>query len=222
VDSTRPYTSTLTQTCRLIDFSWPRQELGLNNNESRNVTARTVRLDSPMGSVLSPMLLRLYEMNDGLSSAGETRLQKAIADLVVTAALEIDTPGHADIRSREQYDAMLRFIERNLEDPNLSAETIAAAFFMSTRTVHRLFARFETSAAAAIRDRRLEACRQMMLSPSHRSCSISYLADQFGFSSLQVFSRMFTAKYGLAPKLYRDARTSRSDLRLITTPLNGE
>lgn len=207
VDSTRPYTSVLKQSGRVIDYSWPRADFGLAEKESFDLTARTICSDSPMGKFLSPMLLHLYEMDKGLSAAGAVRLESGIADLVVTAALELSRPGLADARSRKQYDDMVRHIDRHLEDPALSAETIAAAVFVSTRTVHRIFARYGTSVAAVIRDRRLEACRQMMLSPSHRGQSISYLVSQFGFSSLQVFSRMFTAKYGMAPKRYRDTRT---------------
>ncbi|GAB7003318.1 helix-turn-helix domain-containing protein [Nocardioides sp. AN3] len=208
VDSTRPYSSILTKTARVIDFAWPRHHFGLSEGESLDLTARTIGRDSPIGRVLAPMLIDLYEMDEALSKAGAIRLQSNIADLIVTAVLELSRPGVADERSRRQYDEMVRYVDRNLEDPELSADSIAAAFFVSTRTVHRLFARFGSSAAAVIRDRRLEACRQMMLSPAHRGQSISYLVSQFGFSSLQVFSRMFTAKYGSAPKRYRETHSS--------------
>ncbi|MFC9360976.1 helix-turn-helix domain-containing protein [Rhodococcus sp. NPDC057014] len=209
VDSTRPYSSILTQPARVIDFSWTRGDFGLSESESLDLTARTIGGNtSPLGRVLTPMLMELFQMDDGLSPAGAMRLQSTIADLIVTAALELSLPCVADSRSRRQYDEMVRYIDRNLEDPELSADSIAAEFFVSTRTVHRLFARFENSAAAVIRDRRLEACRQMMLSPAHRGKSISYLISQFGFSSLRVFSRMFTAKYGSSPKRYRETHSS--------------
>lgn len=209
VDSTRPYSSILTTSARVIDFAWPRRDFGLSESESLDLTARAIGgVSSPLGQVLTPMLMNLYDMDDGLSQAGAIRLQGSIADMIVTAARELSCPGVADARARRQYDEMLRYVDRHLEDPELSADSIAAAFFVSTRTVHRLFARFGSSAAVVIRDRRLEACRQMMLSPAHKGHSISYLVSQFGFSSLQVFSRMFAAKYGSAPKSYRETHSS--------------
>jgi AraC-like DNA-binding protein len=206
LESTRPYTMVIQQPARLIDFAWPRDAIGLSEGESSELTARAFRSDSPMGRWLSPMMLDLYEMKSGLSESGAIRVANSLADLLVTAALELSRPDQADARSRQQYDDMVRFVERNLDNPDLSAESVADEFFVSTRTVHRLFARFGITVAAVIRDLRLEACRQMMLSPSHRSQSISYISSQFGFSSLQVFSRAFTAKYGGSPKQYRSAR----------------
>ncbi|HET7740057.1 MAG TPA: helix-turn-helix domain-containing protein [Mycobacterium sp.] len=204
LENVRPYTMVLHEPARLIDFTWPRELIALSESESHEVTARTISSDAPMGRLLAPMLLDLYRMDGGLSSSGAVRLSRGIADLLVTAVLELSRPDSAGPRSRHQYDEVIRFIQRNLEDPALSAESIAEAFFFSPRTVHRVFARHGTTAAAVIRDMRLDACRQMMLSPTSRDKSISFIASQFGFSSLQVFSRAFTAHYGTAPKAYRN------------------
>lgn len=203
VESVRPYSMVLNQPGRLIDFMWPREVIDLSESESYEVTARTFSSDVPMGRLLSPMLMDLYRMDGGLSRSGAIRLSKGIADLLVTAALELSRPDCPEHRSRRRYDEIIRFIERNLEDPALNAESVAEAFFLSTRTVHRLFARHGSTVAAVIREMRLDACRQMMLSPACRSRSISFIASQFGFSSLQVFSRAFAAHYGHAPKVYR-------------------
>ncbi|WP_459986695.1 AraC family transcriptional regulator [Nocardioides sp. AN3] len=43
----------------------------------------------------------------------------------------------------------------------------------------------------------------MMISRAHRTQSVSFIASQLGFSTLQVFSRAFTAKYGVGPRRYR-------------------
>ncbi len=203
VESARPYSTIFREQCRIIDFAWPREAIALSDCEARELTARPFRSDSPMGRWLSPMFVDLYEMDGDLSGAGAIRLSNCIADLLVTAALEMRAPDQPDARSRQQYDEIVRFIERNLDDPDLSAESISEAFFVSTRTVHRLFGRFGNTVAAVIRDLRLEACREMMLSPARRTQSISFISSQLGFSSLQVFSRAFTAKYGTAPKQYR-------------------
>jgi AraC-like DNA-binding protein len=203
LESSRPYTMVLHEPAHIIDFTWRRERINLSENESYEATARTISSDAPMGRLLAPMLLDLYRVGGGLSESGAIRLSTGVADLVVTAALELSRPDSAEQLSRRQFDGIIRFIERNLEAPDLSAESIAEAFFFSPRTVHRVFARHGRTVAAVIRDMRLEACRQMMLSPAQRGRSISFIASQFGFSSLQVFSRAFTAHYGTPPKVYR-------------------
>ena len=72
------------------------------------------------------------------------------------------------------------------------------------RTVHRVFARFDATAAATIREHRLEACRQAMVAPRNIPRSLTDIAAQFGFIDLSVFSRAFTATYGISPSRYRE------------------
>lgn len=203
VESSRPYTMVFRGPARIIDFTWRRENINLSECESYEATARTVGSDAPMGRLLSPMLLDLYRVGGGISESGAVRLSTGIADLVVTAALELSRPTSAEQLSRRQFDDIIRFIERNLENPELTAELIADAFFVSSRTLHRVFARHGKSVATVIREMRLEACRHMMLSPVHRGRSISFIASQFCFSSLQVFSRAFATHYGTPPKVYR-------------------
>ena len=158
-----------------------------------------------MGRWLSPALIGLYEMDGGVSPSGAIRIADGISNLIVTAALELADPDDPTHRWRRQYDEMIKFIEHNLDDLALSVDSIAENFFMSTRSVHRLFAKFDTTVASTVRDLRLETARRMMLSPSQRTKSVSFIASQLGFSSLQVFSRAFTAKYGVGPKHYRES-----------------
>jgi len=200
-----PHTVIVETPSQLIDFAWPQDALGLSADERRAVTARPFRSTSPMGRWLSPALIGLYEMDGGVSPSGAIRIADGISNLIVTAALELADPDDPTHRWRRQYDEMIKFIEHNLDDLALSVDSIAENFFMSTRSVHRLFAKFDTTVASTVRDLRLETARRMMLSPSQRTKSVSFIASQLGFSSLQVFSRAFTAKYGVGPKHYRES-----------------
>jgi AraC-like DNA-binding protein len=201
--SSRPYSCTYESEFQVYDFAWPREAIGLSVGESEALTARTFASHSPMAQWLRPTLLNLLDLDQHISPAGATRVANGLAGLVAAAALELSEPDAADDRSRRQYDDMLSYIEHHIDDPHLSSESLGEAFFVSDRTVNRLFARFGQPAANVIRDRRLEACRLMMLSPAHRSKSISYIASQFGYSSIQGFSRAFSSKYGLSPRDYR-------------------
>lgn len=203
MSSSRPYSCFYESEFQVYDFAWPRETIGLSTGESANLTARTFQSDSPMAQWLRPTLLNLLDLDQSISRAGATKVASGLAGLVAAAALELVEPDPADDRSRRQYDDMLSYIDHHIEDPHLSSESLGEAFFVSDRTVNRLFARFGPPAANVIRDRRLEACRLMMLSPAHRSKSISYIISQYGYSSIQGFSRAFSSKYGLSPREYR-------------------
>jgi AraC-like DNA-binding protein len=58
--------------------------------------------------------------------------------------------------------------------------------------------------AATIRIRRLEMCRQAMLSPANAHRPLTDLATGTGFTDLATFSRAFTAAYGTTPSRYRE------------------
>jgi AraC-like DNA-binding protein len=204
VESSRPYTMVFRGPARIIDFSWHRENIKLSEAESFEATARTISSDVPMGRLLSPLLLDLYRENGEMSDFGAIRLSTGIADLVVTAALELSRPTDTRQLSRLQFDDIIGFIERNLENPDLTAELIADTFFLSSRTLNRVFARHGKTVATVVREMRLEACRHMLLSPAERDRSISVIASRFCFSSPQVFSRVFSAQYGTPPKTYRD------------------
>jgi AraC-like DNA-binding protein len=204
VESSRPYTTVFREPARIIDFTWRRENISLSEAESFEATARTITSDAPMGRLLSPLLLELYRVGGDMSGSGAIRLSTGIADLVVTAALELGQPNSADQLSRRQFDDIVRFIENNLVNPDLTTELIADTFYISQRTLHRVFARHGRTVAAVIREMRLEACRNMMVSQVDHGTSISIIASRFCFSSLQAFSRVFAAHYGTPPKVYRD------------------
>jgi len=109
-----------------------------------------------------------------------------------------------DVRE-ERRRAILGFIDRHLDDPELSVARIAHAFGLSTRSVHKLFEGEAHTVARAIWDRRLERCRDEMVDPSLAGRSITEIAHLWGFSDSQHFSRAFKQRFGLPPRLYREA-----------------
>ncbi|WP_009476572.1 helix-turn-helix domain-containing protein [Rhodococcus sp. JVH1] len=204
-ESSRPFTWNLRPDWHLRVFTWPRASVSLTESQSQELTARTVRSTSPVGQMLSPMLSSLLVAGGTVSSGGAIGLAGGLADLAITAAREeCCQPEDPDAGVRDLYVSMVRYIGQHLDDPDLSPSGIAQAFFVSTRTVHRVFARFDATAAATIREHRLEACRQAMVAPRNTPRSLTDIATQFGFVDLSVFSRAFTATYGISPSRYRE------------------
>ncbi|ABH00366.1 MULTISPECIES: helix-turn-helix domain-containing protein [Rhodococcus] len=71
-------------------------------------------------------------------------------------------------------------------------------------TLGRTSIGFDATAAATIREHRLEACRQAMVAPRNTPRSLTDIATQFGFVDLSVFSGAFTATHGISPSRYRE------------------
>ncbi len=65
--------------------------------------------------------------------------------------------------------AILEHIDRNLADTELGIGSIARAFDISCRTIHKLFEGEAQTAARLIWDRRLERCREEMADPAMAS-----------------------------------------------------
>ncbi|MFC4502194.1 MULTISPECIES: helix-turn-helix domain-containing protein [Streptomyces] len=205
-ETSRPFTWNLSSDWKLRVYTWPRASIPLAESGSQQLTATAVRADSALGRLLSPVLSNVLDPGCEVSSAGAIRLADQIAELAITAALEEVEPGDPDAQARQLYTAVLHHINAHIDDPSLSPQQIANTFYISTRTLHRIFARFDTTVATAIRTRRLESCRQALLSPRNAHHSLTDIAARYGFTNPAVFSRTFTSAYGITPSRYRELR----------------
>lgn len=202
-ESSRPFTWTLTGDWRLLVYTWPREMVPLLDSDSQRLTARILGAESGVARLLSPMLMGLMQLENRLSPTSSARLADEFAELTITAAWETAGLADADATSSEQFRMVRKYIEERLQDTDLNPQTIADAFFISTRTLHRIFARQGTTVASWIRFRRLEACRHAMTSPGSRMQSLTEIAVRHGFTDSAAFSRAFACQYGVSPSRYR-------------------
>ena len=104
---------------------------------------------------------------------------------------------------RQQFRAAKDFIERNLGDPDISPETVAAALCVSRSYLFKLFAENEVSFQTYLRTRRLANVCADLMNPAFASLSISEIAYRNGFNNPSHFSRAFAAAYEEAPRAFR-------------------
>ena len=203
-DTSRPFTWSLAADWRLRVYTWPRESITLTEPDSQQLTATAVPGSVGVGRFLSPMLARLARTDAGLSPAGSIRLGAGeVAELSIIATLEAGPRVEHERSDREQLREIQTFIEQNLADPALTPPRIAQEFYMSARTLHRLFARHGLTVAAWIKNRRLEACRRALVSPASKTVPINEIASRFGFSNQAFFSREFSRQYGESPRQHR-------------------
>jgi AraC-like DNA-binding protein len=92
-----------------------------------------------------------------------------------------------------------RFIQRRLQDPELSIGQLAAAFGCSKRLLHQAFADEGMTINEYLWASRLEKCRRELDGALKGGRSITDIAFSWGFSSSSHFSRSFRSRFGYAP-----------------------
>lgn len=191
---------------RHLSFHIPEQELFKAFNTDRVALAIPIRSRTSVGSLLSALLLQVHSRSTELTAITCKGLETAMASLMAPLAEE----GHA----REDIDddspnvvsvmTILRFVDSNLRNPNLAPGYVARSLGCSARHVHRAFEGRSFSLSGYIKHQRLLKSAAELVAAETRSDSITEIALRWGFSDISHFSRSFRAKYGIAPREYRE------------------
>lgn len=124
---------------------------------------------------------------------------------VLPGLFELLCFGFANARKNTIADQHLmmvqQFILQRLGQDSLSPGQAARHFRISTRHLHKLFARDGLTFGKFLLDARLTACRQRIL--DSRDEPISDIAFSNGFQSQSHFSRAFRQKFGCSPNQLR-------------------
>lgn len=203
-ESDRDFRWRLEQDGELLVLTWPRACVRIPDTLSRVLTARCLSGGEGLGAIVGRMLHDLVSTPPELTVDGCLRLADEVLDLVTTVAQEQVRPAAEPVRST---DGLLRRIDtclsEHVSDLDLAPTAVAAAHFISTRHLHRLFASRGTTVSQQVLRLRLERARLELRQPSCRDRSITDVARQSGFSDLATFSRAFRTAYGTTPTQYR-------------------
>ncbi len=96
-------------------------------------------------------------------------------------------------------------IGRHIANPDLNARMVAERCGISLRYLCHILKKNDLSFSTLIWERRIEMAEAWLKDPAmqhHLVCEIAYLV---GFKSSAHFSRMFKARFGVAPREYREA-----------------
>lgn len=111
---------------------------------------------------------------------------------------------------RSPLDRALEVIIKRIGDHALNSDSLAAALRMSRRSLYYLFERQNLTPTEAIRNIRLECCREALGDPRQRNRKVIDIALNFGFSSAAAFSRQFKQHYGFQPLAFRELMLRRA------------
>lgn len=171
-----------------------------------------LRLDNSVGltSTMSAMVERLnFQIQNGFNSEYDGRFARQTLEMLSMAyaiGFEEQPEGSAIMLSRQSE--VIRYIEDNLRDPELSPASVAAGLRISPRYLRALFAGRGEKASSYIVRRRLEECAKQLRNPSWAGHTLTEIAFAWGFNSAAHFTRTFHEHFGMPPREYRRSATN--------------
>jgi len=103
-------------------------------------------------------------------------------------------------------DAVIRNIEKNLNDSNFEAKVLAESLNMSLPTLYRKIKQHsDCSILELTRTVRLKRAAELLLTQMH---SVQEVAEMVGFNDTATFRKRFTEQYGVTPSQYAQGQTA--------------
>ena len=178
----------------------PTASIALRHSSFADVIATDLSA-TPSAGVLRGILVALADRAVQPSIAASAHLGDAVVAAAHAVIADARAPGTA--KAMSLFNSLVIWIEANLADPELSAERLAAAQFLSPRYVRRVFATNGTTVSALVRQRRLERIRDDLIDPHLLRVPIHTIAERWAMRDAAAFSRAFSRQFGVAPRRYR-------------------
>jgi signal transduction histidine kinase/ligand-binding sensor domain-containing protein/AraC-like DNA-binding protein len=101
-------------------------------------------------------------------------------------------------------EKLIRIIEKNMMNPDFSTEQLASRLGLSVRHLYRKLKIIDCSPSDLIKEYRLSVSEKLLVTTQ---MPIEEIMDKTGFSNRGTFFRIFSAKYGMTPKTYRNRQS---------------
>ena len=158
-------------------------------------------LTSAMSAMVDQLSTRLEA---GFTSIYDERFAANVLEmLAMSYLLGFETQGDVSAIMRGRHAEVVRHIESNLRDPNLTPASIAAGLRISPRYLRTIFASSGEKVSNYVIRRRLEECAKQIRDPSWAGHSLTEIAFAWGVNSAAHFTRTFHEQFGMPPRDYR-------------------
>jgi len=171
----------------------------------------TVDGSTGLGAILLSHLRQTHKTVDTVDPQDRSAVLRATVELVAAAFRPKPERLAGSSFRRALLNRVQEHIIAHLDDPSLSAATIAAAFRFSPRYLHRLFEEYGVTVGTWIRERRLQVARSDLASRALAPYSITEIAMRHGFADASHFSHAFRDAFGVSPRAFRQATVLAAD-----------
>jgi AraC-like DNA-binding protein len=181
----------------LIDARIPRPE---------RLCGTVLSHDRPLTRLFASYAVAGFQTGNDLSPSAATLFSQHLLDLLCeafTALRPPDWPLPSKALRAAMFVRACRLIALGLSDPDLRPDLIAEELGISTRTLHRIFAREGRTVMQHIWKERVSSAAELLASTQARNRTITDIAFACGFSDLTHFSRVFAEEKGMTPSEWR-------------------
>ena len=208
-DTSRPYTLSFDSDFSSYVMMFPQSRVNLPTDTVGQLTATAIGANHQLGQVAAQVIAQAGTMLPTLSRSVGVRLAGNVVDLLTTVMADELSGAEGRPGERQRlWSQLTTYIDANLSEPQLSPSTIAAAHYMSVRTLHQIFEGSGDTVAGEIRRRRIEKCRQELADPLRRQVPVAAIGARWGLSDPAHFSRLFRSAVGQPPAGYRRSALS--------------
>ncbi len=103
---------------------------------------------------------------------------------------------------KEFYERALRVIDENVKNPAFTTKELASLLHVSVRQLYRrIGAVYKNGPGSLIRDYKLKIAESLLVKTN---ISVDEVIYQSGFNNRSSFYKLFSARYGMSPKMYRE------------------
>lgn len=159
-------------------------------------------MDDVATRLLADALRAFHEALPGLTNYQAVAVAQSIVALVDGATSTSPTRTIAPRAPLSPFDRARAEIAQRLQLPDLSAEQVAKAIGISRSALYALFER-KGGVLAYIRECRLQACYETLVTDLKPGEKIGAIARGYGFVDEAQFSRAFEERYGVGPRAVR-------------------
>jgi len=204
-DSTLPYSLSYDDSCSTLVLIVAENVLKQHLPTPEEMIGVKLSGEKGLSQTTSLMLRSVWEQAESLPPELGSRIADSILDVFATACTETRGMLVADAAIVGARRIQIkRYIEANLRDPDLSVRSVAAAFSISTRYLHILFANENETISSYVLRRRLEECGKQLADVLWQRRTITEIAFGWGFNNATHFARVFRNHYGTSPRDYRN------------------
>jgi AraC-like DNA-binding protein len=196
LDGQRPFHITFPDAVGRAIAVVPRQTLEARAPWLRQAPLRKIAADAHFADLTRRHLLQLAA-SDRLDEGEANLLTDNLCNLLALAS------GREGVAPEVPLETLLALCRRQLSNPDLSPQLVAAQLGVSVRTVHLRFEKAGQSFGRWVLENRLEACRKALRDPARVGATISAIAYAWGFNDLSHFTKSFRARFGLSPREWR-------------------
>ncbi|MBE9047902.1 helix-turn-helix domain-containing protein [Pleurocapsales cyanobacterium LEGE 10410] len=194
------FSSTIAPFSELITVIMPRELLQEYWGSIDNLAGLSLPVNSTKGALLKNFMVSLCEELDTIKPADASIVAQATTHMVSSMFQDkfkqIDaTEGIVEVELRL---LIKDFIAANLRNPQLSIDMLVKKFNCSRATLYRMF-QTQGGVANYINRLRLQRCYKHLVSGNVKRSQITRIAQFWGFSNRQQFTRQFKQYFGISP-----------------------